>query len=112
MEGEKEKNMAKIWARKFYKSKEWKAARREALNRTGGLCQWCYEQRGEIVPADEVHHIIPLTPENINNEDIALNPSRLVPLCHACHDTTKNKNNTQPRRWAVDSEGVVSSTEI
>ena len=99
--------MAKDWARKFYKSKAWQSARRAALARTGGLCEWCLKD-GKIVPADEVHHTVELTPSNINIEEISLNPDLLVPLCHQCHDTTKHKNEFE-RRYTVDESGNVTT---
>ena len=99
-------NVAKPWAVAFYKSKAWKTARKQALARTGGLCQWCLD-KGLIVPAEEVHHTIELTQTNINNPDITLNQERLIPLCHRCHDTTKYKANE--RRWRVDANGNVST---
>ena len=36
-------------------------------------------------PADVVHHTIPLSPENMDDPDITLNPKRLVALCNDCH---------------------------
>ena len=42
-------------------------------------------ERGELKPADVVHHKIPLTPENVDDPDISLNPDRLIALCDDCH---------------------------
>jgi len=32
-----------------------------------------------------VHHKVPLSEENMNDPDIALNPERLIALCDDCH---------------------------
>lgn len=77
--------MAKAWAKAFYKSKAWQRCRAsfiaERIKADGGLCQVCGEVPGYIV-----HHTITLTPENINNPDIALNHELLSYECKACHD--------------------------
>ena len=73
--------MSRQFARQFYKSKDWQSARTAALIRDKGMCQTagCYN------PAEEVHHIKPLTPENINDAAVALNLDNLVSLCRDCH---------------------------
>jgi 5-methylcytosine-specific restriction endonuclease McrA len=42
-------------------------------------------ERGDVVPADVVHHKIPLTETNVSDPDISLNPERLIALCNDCH---------------------------
>lgn len=73
--------MAKSYARQFYKSKEWEKARAAALIRDRGMCQTpgCYR------PAEEVHHIVHLTPENITDGAITLALDNLISLCRDCH---------------------------
>lgn len=44
-----------------------------------GLCVRCGK------PGEIVHHKIYLTPENIGNPDISLNPDNLETLCRDCH---------------------------
>ena len=46
----------KDFARTFYRSKQWQAAREEAIRRDQYLCQDCLK-KGRITPAEEVHHI-------------------------------------------------------
>ena len=50
-----------------------------------------------------MHHKIRLTPENINNPEIALNWENLELLCEACHHE-EHKNGI---RWRADGEGHV-----
>ena len=77
--------MAKDWARSFYNSKAWRACRDsykdERISIDGGLCEVCRKEIGSIV-----HHIIELTPENINNPHIALCFDNLRLDCKSCHD--------------------------
>ena len=63
--------MAREFAKSFYNSAAWKKCRlayiayRKRVD--GGMCESCHEVAGYIV-----HHKTELTPENINNPDIAL----------------------------------------
>ena len=72
-------SMAREWARKFYRSKAWRTLRAEVLHRDLYSCEECGGR------ATEVHHAIPLTPANIDDPTVALNPALLHSLCHDCH---------------------------
>lgn len=72
-------SMAKEWARKFYRSVAWRTLRAEVLHRDLYSCEECGGR------ATEVHHAIPLTPENIDDPTVTLNPALLHSLCHDCH---------------------------
>ena len=87
----------------FYVSPAWKRCARGYRQSVGGLCERCKE-RGLIVPAEEVHHKIRLTPENINRPEIALNWRNLIALCKECH----MKEHRKEKRWTVDEEGNVT----
>lgn len=76
--------MAKSWAVGFYHSARWAQARREAWIRDKGLCIECLK-RGRIVPAEIVHHKVPLTPTNISNPAIATDLGNLECVCRECH---------------------------
>lgn len=77
------------FAHKFYHSREWQQVRSLVWDRAHGLCERCLE-RGEVRPANVVHHTTPLTPENMGDPDISLNPERLMALCHDCHTEVHN----------------------
>lgn len=94
--------MAKDWAKQFYNSKAWRETRKQILRRDLYTCAYCYGR------AEEVHHIIPLTPENINDPMISLNPDNLVALCHSCHDKiTKGSTGDLKEGYVFDDEGNV-----
>lgn len=96
--------MAKEFAKAFYKSRAWQECRQAFIIASGGLCNRC-AARGLIVPGYIVHHKIILTPDNINDPNVALNFDNLEYLCHACHDA-EHLNKKEPGiRWKfVDGE--------
>jgi len=65
--------------KKFYKSNQWQFARMEALRRDEFMCTKCGD------PADEVHHIIHLTPDNLLDPAVTLALDNLTSLCRDCH---------------------------
>ena len=94
------------FARSFYKTQAWKRLRDDIMKRDGGICRDCWD-KGMLTPAEEVHHIIPLTPDNISDPDIALNPSNLVCLCRECH---KARHGIRKGRYRFDELGRVIIT--
>lgn len=78
-------NMAKEWAKWFYKSKAWLQCRTAfiayRISIDGGMCEHCQTELGYICD-----HIDELTPDNINNPDITLNHDNLQYLCTLCHN--------------------------
>ena len=92
----------KGFADAFYTSTAWKKCARGYRLFIGGLCERC-RAKGLIVPAEEVHHKIYLTPANINRPEIALNWRNLVALCKDCHI----KEHRGEKRWTVDANGNV-----
>lgn len=87
---------------RFYSSIEWQTVREMAIRRDFYLCQDCLK-KNLITPAEEVHHIIKLTPDNINDPEIALNLDNLVSLCKDCHAA----RHSQPKRYKLDEFGRV-----
>lgn len=93
--------MAKDYAQSFYRSKAWKTARGEALRRDGFTCQDCQGR------AEEVHHIIELTPDNIHDPMVALNIDNLQSLCHNCHTKVTHKQPAVDDGYKFDDDGYV-----
>ena len=91
------------FAKGFYRTKQWQAAREAAMGRDHRLCVDCLK-KGLYVPAEEVHHVIPLSPENINDPAITTGLDNLVSLCRECH---KRRHKPQPDRYTVDEYGRV-----
>jgi hypothetical protein len=83
--------MAREFAKSFYDSKSWKECRQAYIGSRilidGGKCEICKIEQGYII-----HHKIELTESNINNPDVALNPSNLMYVCHNCHNFVHSKD--------------------
>ena len=95
--------MAKDWAFKFYHTRPWHNVRGYVLYRDQMLCQDCLK-KGIYKPAEAVHHIVELTPENINDPNIALNPDNLISLCRDCHAARHSKSK---KRYRINEDGEV-----
>ena len=65
----------------FYRSAAWRRLSRAFLLSRNYICERCGQ------PAEIAHHRQYLTPRNMNNPDISLNPDNLEALCMACHNT-------------------------
>lgn len=83
--------MARAFARKFYNSPAWQDVRLFVLCRDKWKCRRC------DAAATEVHHRIRLTPENIHDAEIALNPDNLIALCTSCHIAQHKTDRTKGR---------------
>ena len=98
----------KQWAEFFYKSKQWQQCREYIMKRDAWLCQDCLK-KGKTVPAEEVHHIIPLSPENITDPSITTNEENLISLCRECH--RRRHGAETEKRYKVDEFGRVTITQ-
>ena len=72
--------MARDFAKTFYNSKAWRQCRDAYYTSKHGLCERC-SGAGKIV-----HHVVWLTPDNINDPNISLNFEHLELLCQTCHN--------------------------
>ncbi len=65
---------------RFYRSETWKLPRLQKIVSVNGRCEKC-DAAGE-----EVHHIIRLTPEDVNDPDVSLNLQNLILSCKDFHN--------------------------
>ncbi len=100
--------MARDFAKAFYKSAAWQHVRRQALIRDKYLCKkpGCYN------PAEEVHHIIELTPENIDDVSVSLNLDNLICLCYECHKKIHNQERIKALRKKTSRQQINILPEI
>ena len=87
------------FAKEFYLSKEWRAAREYIFRRDSGLCVKCGGV-GEIV-----HHKEHLTPENINDPFVTLAEENLELLCRDCHGAEHATDSPTGRELMFDAFG-------
>lgn len=93
------------YAEGFYKSKAWRACRDSYARSQRGLCELCLKQ-GLMTPGEAVHHITHITPDNINDPSITLNPDNLMLLCRD-HHAMMHK---QTKRYKVDAYGRITAS--
>ena len=105
--------MAKEWAKAFYNSSAWEQCRNAYFIEQNGLCEECNGA------GDEVHHIIFLMPQNINDPLITLNHDNLQLLCRECHNKAHEKakqmiklNKTKENRFQYDDEGNIVESKV
>lgn len=72
----------------FYHSKAWRDLS-YLLRLKSGKCQRC----GRIADMKQLHahHKVLLTPSNVNDVSISLNPDKIEILCNSCHDEEHNR---------------------
>ena len=74
----------------FYRSKEWEVVKRQAIERAMGKDGFVYDEingepitkQGDII----VHHIVPLTDDNVSDYDISLNLDNLKVVSFKHHN--------------------------
>lgn len=97
--------MARSFALPLYQSRAWRLQRVAILKRDLYRCRDCGRA------AEEVHHIVHLTPQNIHDINITLNPENLVSLCFECHRARHNNESAHimPERtdFEFDEDGNV-----
>ncbi len=72
------------------KSAEWRSCRNAYVKSVRGMCEDCMKQ-GIYTPGEQVHHIVKITPKNIDDPHIVFGWNNLVLLCKACHDKRHGK---------------------
>ena len=72
--------MAQEFAEAFYKSAGWRKFREWYIAGKFGLCEKCGR------PGKILHHKILLTPFNISDPEITMNPANVEYLCKDCHE--------------------------
>lgn len=94
--------MARSFASSFYKSQAWQDTREAYAKSKGYLCEDCLK-KGLYTPGVIVHHIIELTPENINDPKITTGFENLRLVCRKCH----GEEHAHKRRYLIGDNGEV-----
>ena len=71
-----------------------------------GMCERCFE-RGRLVPAEIVHHIQHLSPENIGDPEVSLSFGNLMRVCRDCHAELHYPDQSYTPRVSFDENGRV-----
>lgn len=103
------RRMAREFAKAFYNSSLWKDTVRPAmLKRDRYKCQ----SKGCYNPAEEVHHIIHLTEENINDPNITVNPKNLISLCSECHKAIHRPDKVAGLKKRASKQSILPEIEF
>ena len=92
----------KPFAQTFYKSRTWQETREAYAKSQGYLCENCLK-KGLYNPGVIVHHIIELTPENINDPRVSLSFDNLRLVCRKCHA----EEHAHKRRYLIGLNGEI-----
>ena len=101
--------MAKTYAQKFYNSKRWTQFRQMYLSEHP-YCERC-AQAGLLVPAEHVHHIKYITPENINDPHITLSADNVEALCQPCHNNEHHGESDLEESLFFDADGNIKKRD-
>lgn len=81
----------------FYASEKWQKFRLAIIAERGLRCEHC----GDIVTKPReltIHHIIELTPENVSDVNISLNPDNVMVVHHECHNEIHKRFGHKPEK--------------
>ena len=93
--------MAQDWAKWFYNSAAWLKCRADYISKVNGLCERCPKPTEGLI----LHHKIELTPDNINDPNVALNQDNLEFLCLDCHNAIHLKQNVTQNNLKFNANG-------
>lgn len=106
--------MSREFSRALYHSKAWQKVReaymRKPKRTPNGtvpplMCERCFEA-GRLRPAEIVHHIVWLTPDNVNDPSVTLDERNLMRVCRDCHAEIHYPDEFR-QRVAFDENGRV-----
>ena len=83
--------MAGKWAQAFYTSKAWQDLRMALIAKRGPKCQRCGNNYMFDTSQLIGHHIKELTPDTVNDPNIALNPDNIELICTHCHNEVHDR---------------------
>ena len=83
---------------KFYRSQAWRKARAAYLDAHNHICERCGRA------ASIVHHKRHITPENVSDPSVTLDPSNFMAVCVDCHAWLHGMQSTAPG-LAFDGDG-------
>ena len=98
----------------FYHTPAWEQTREACMVRPvemafgicpPGMCERCFTH-GELQPAEIVHHIKHVSPQNMYDPSVTLDMTNLMRVCRKCHGELHSGESFEPR-VAFDADGNV-----
>lgn len=84
----------------FYASENWQNFRAVIIAERGPVCETCSKVIIDPKECEIDHYPIELTPENVTDASISLNPDNVKIRCHKCHDKRHNRFGNQAKKAA------------
>jgi 5-methylcytosine-specific restriction endonuclease McrA len=84
----------------FYHSGEWRDARDLKIRMSHGQCEKCGKK------GTEVHHIVPLTEDNVGDPNIRVGMGNLMLLCKSCHDSMRGNESHGRCKFGINGDVV------
>jgi len=75
----------------FYTSSRWRKFRNVIIAERGSVCESCGKVIANPLDCELDHDPIELTPENVNDADVSLNPDNVKVKCNDCHNKRHNR---------------------
>lgn len=82
----------------FYTSDVWQNFRMLIINQRGLRCEHCGERVAKAKDLTLHHSVVELTPENVHDVNISLNPDNVMVVHHVCHNQLHCRFGTKPSR--------------
>lgn len=70
----------------FYRSLKWRKFRNGIIHERGPVCEECGKVLTDPLDCEVDHDPIELTPENVNDASVSLNPANVKVKCNDCHN--------------------------
>lgn len=97
---------------KFRNSRRWRKAAAAYAKKKCYICEKCNNLylNPDIKPIYkqlQVHHIIPLTHDNVDDPDISLNEKNFMLLCLHCHNAERGRGDVVAPGLEFDENGMI-----
>lgn len=109
MLGNRGEEMAREFSKKIYESRRWRKCAKAFAESKLYVCERCHN----AIPHKDgrtqrfiVHHIQPLTPDNVADDSIVYGWDNLMLLCQECHNAIHGRHD-DGRRIVFDDDGNV-----
>lgn len=103
--------MAREFSRHIYESRRWRKCAKAYAESKLYVCEKCHN----AIPHKDgrpqrfiVHHIRPLTPDNIGDDATVYGWDNLMLLCQECHNAIHARGEDGGRRVCFDEDGNVT----
>jgi 5-methylcytosine-specific restriction endonuclease McrA len=84
---------------RFYNSSKWRRFQKYIRTKRYGICETCGNAGWEV------HHIVPLTLNNVDDDEIAIGEDNVQLLCTSCHNAKREEESHVRQDVTFDANG-------